>query len=143
MTEENHPNPQSCDNRRENSQQEADHDSGWSDDSTSSLDSITRRMEELVENINRRRTSDQKLMESFHRNLTKKVSDANQQMKDQMFIVYEDNNRKMQAKLQEISDVLDNCTKLKNELLEASGALCMLQEGLDGQRDTYLKNHKK
>lgn len=53
-----------------------------------------------------------------------------QEMKDHMYIVYEENSCEMQVKLQELSEVLESCRKLNNELLEASRALASLREGL-------------
>lgn len=51
-------------------------------------------------------------------------------MKEHMYTVYEDNGNEMQVKLQELSEVLESCTKLNNELLEANRALASLREGL-------------
>lgn len=53
-----------------------------------------------------------------------------QQMKEHMYTVYEKNNAEMELKLQELSEVLDNCTKLNNELVEASQALASVREAL-------------
>lgn len=53
-----------------------------------------------------------------------------QQMKENMYKVYEDNSDEMQVKLQELSEVLETCTKLNRELLEATQALACLREGL-------------
>lgn len=53
-----------------------------------------------------------------------------QQMKDHMYTVYEENGNEMQVKLQELSKVLESCSKLNKELMEASRALAGLREGL-------------
>lgn len=53
-----------------------------------------------------------------------------QQMKENMYMVYEENSSEMQLKLQELTEVLENCTKLSKELMEASQALAGLREGL-------------
>lgn len=47
-----------------------------------------------------------------------------------MYTVYEDNSDEMQTKLQELSKVLDNCTRLHQELLEATQALSGLRASL-------------
>lgn len=52
------------------------------------------------------------------------------QMKEHMYTVYEDNSNEMRVKLQELSEVLESCTKLNNELLEANQALACLRQGL-------------
>lgn len=51
-------------------------------------------------------------------------------MKEHMYTVYEKNSNEMQVKLQELTEVLESCTKLNSELLEASQALRGLREGL-------------
>lgn len=53
-----------------------------------------------------------------------------QQMKEHMYTVYEENSSEVQVKLQELFEVLENCTKLSNELLEASQALASLSKSL-------------
>lgn len=58
------------------------------------------------------------------------VKEICQQMKEQMYVVYEDNSDKMQVKLQKLSEVLESCTKFNHELLEASRALGCLREDL-------------
>ena len=58
------------------------------------------------------------------------VKDICQQMKEHMYMVYEENSNEMQVKLQELSEVLESCTKLNKELLEANRALAHLREGL-------------
>lgn len=47
-----------------------------------------------------------------------------------MYTLYEDNSNEMQVKLQELTEVLESCTKLNKELMEASQALAGLREGL-------------
>lgn len=95
-----------------------------------SIDDISRQVQELVEKINDSRTSDQKVMDSYQRELVEKMTGACQQMKEKMFMVYEENSIEMQVKLQELSQVLGSCTKLSDELLEARRALAGLREAL-------------
>ncbi|XP_041838383.1 synaptonemal complex central element protein 2 [Melanotaenia boesemani] len=96
-----------------------------------SIDDISRRAQEMVEKINHSRTSDQKVMDSFQEKLVEKVEAMCQHMKEHMFTVYEKNSDEMQVKLQELSEVLESCSKLNCELLEANQALAHLREGLD------------
>ncbi|XP_060882617.1 synaptonemal complex central element protein 2 [Labrus mixtus] len=93
---------------------------------SSSIGEISRRAQELVLKINDSRTSDQKVMDSFQEKLVEKVTE----MKEHMYTVYEENSNVMQVKLQELSEVLESCTKLKKELIEASQGLARLREGL-------------
>ncbi|XP_054460718.1 synaptonemal complex central element protein 2 [Anoplopoma fimbria] len=97
---------------------------------SSSIDDISRRVQELVEKINDSRTTDQKVLDSFQEKLVEKVTEMCQQMKEHMYTIYEDNSNEMQVKLQELSEVLESCTKLNSELLEASQALASLRGGL-------------
>ncbi|XP_051801861.1 synaptonemal complex central element protein 2 [Acanthochromis polyacanthus] len=97
---------------------------------SSIIEDISRRAQKMVEKINHSRTSDQKVMDSFEEKLLEKVREMCQQMKGHMYTVYEENSDEMQVKLQELSEVLESCTKLNNELLEANRALACLREGL-------------
>ncbi|XP_070710438.1 synaptonemal complex central element protein 2 [Pempheris klunzingeri] len=97
---------------------------------SSSIDDISRRVQDLVEKINDSRTSDQKVMDSFQEKLVQKVTEMYQQMKEHMYTVYEENSNEMQVKLQELAEVLESCTKLHKELMDANRALAGLREGL-------------
>lgn len=44
-----------------------------------------------------------------------------------MYTVYENNSNEMHAKLKELSKVLENCTRLHQELMEATQALTGLR----------------
>ncbi|XP_071393447.1 synaptonemal complex central element protein 2-like [Centroberyx affinis] len=98
--------------------------------SSSSIDDISRRVQDLVGKINDSRTNDQKVMGSFQEKLGEKVTEVCQQMKEHMYTVYEENSHDMQAKLQELSEVLESCSKLSDELQGASQALASLRTGL-------------
>ncbi|KAK5866436.1 hypothetical protein PBY51_020627 [Eleginops maclovinus] len=91
---------------------------------------ISSRVQELVEKINNSRTRDQKVMDSFQDKLVEQVTEMCQQMKGQLFTVYEENSNEMQVKLMELSQVLESCTKLNSELKEASHALAGLRGAL-------------
>ncbi|KAK2815711.1 hypothetical protein Q5P01_026178 [Channa striata] len=80
--------------------------------------------------MNNSRDNDQKVMDSLQEKLVAKVMEKCRQMKEHMYTVYEENNSEMQVKLQELSKVLESCTKLSDELLEANKALANLREGL-------------
>ncbi|KAK5610618.1 hypothetical protein CRENBAI_002402 [Crenichthys baileyi] len=99
--------------------------------SSSCIDDISKKAQEMVEKINHGRTRDQEMMDSFQEKLTEKVTEMCQLMKEHMYIVYEKNSNEIQVKLQELSEVLENCSKLNQELLEASQALACLRDGLD------------
>uniref|UniRef100_A0A8C9YE03 Synaptonemal complex central element protein 2 n=1 Tax=Sander lucioperca TaxID=283035 RepID=A0A8C9YE03_SANLU len=94
------------------------------------IDDISRRVQELVEKINDNRTSDQKVMDGFQEKLMQKVTEMCRQTKEHMYTVYEENSNEMQVKLQVLSEVLESCTKLNSELIEANQALASLRGGL-------------
>lgn len=48
-------------------------------------------------------------------------------MKEGMYTVYEDNSNEMHVKLKELSKVLESCTRLHQELMEATQALSGLR----------------
>ncbi|XP_057700532.1 synaptonemal complex central element protein 2 isoform X2 [Corythoichthys intestinalis] len=96
----------------------------------SSLNDINRRTQELVERIHTRRSNNLKEIESFQKVLVDKVTEVCQQMKQKLYKAYEENSSEMGLKLQELTDVLEMCTKLHGELLEASHVLGGLRDGL-------------
>lgn len=48
-------------------------------------------------------------------------------MKESMYTIYEDNSNEMQVKLKELSKVLESCTRLHQELMDATQALSGLR----------------
>ncbi|XP_068585168.1 synaptonemal complex central element protein 2 [Cebidichthys violaceus] len=94
---------------------------------SSSIDDISRRLQELVEKINDRRTTDQKVLDSYQEKLVEKVTEMCQQMKEHLYMVYEENSNEMHVKLQELTKVLGSCTQLNSELIEAGQALASLR----------------
>ncbi|XP_076001806.1 synaptonemal complex central element protein 2 [Genypterus blacodes] len=95
-----------------------------------SVDNMSRRVQELLDKIHDRRNHDQKVLDSFQEKLVKKVTDVCQQMKEPLYTAYEVNSKVIEAKLQELTEVLDSCSKLSNELQEANGALEALRVNL-------------
>ncbi len=61
-----------------------------------------------------------------------------QHMKEHMYTVYEVNSNEMQVKLQELSEVLENCAKLNKELMEARQGLAVLTESLASNQTSEL-----
>ncbi|RVE75589.1 hypothetical protein OJAV_G00000390 [Oryzias javanicus] len=92
------------------------------------IEDIRRQAEELVEDINQSRSNDQRVRDKFQDKFVQKMMEMCQEMTGHMHMIYEENSDEMQ--LQELSKVLENCSKLQNELLEASQALSRLKEDL-------------
>ncbi|XP_054634047.1 synaptonemal complex central element protein 2 [Dunckerocampus dactyliophorus] len=100
------------------------------ENSNSIVNDISRRVQELVQKVHDRRTSDQKEIEDFQEIILEKVTEMCQQMKQHMYTAYEENSGEMEVKLQELTEVLERCTILHNELLEASSVLARVRESL-------------
>ncbi|TKS69168.1 Synaptonemal complex central element protein 2 [Collichthys lucidus] len=94
------------------------------------IEDISRRVQDMLEKINSSRTSNQKVMDSFQEKFMEKVTEICKQMECHMYTVYEENSSEMQVKLQELSEILESCTKLNMELMEANQALAGLRESL-------------
>lgn len=57
-----------------------------------------------------------------------------QEMKERMYTVYEDNSNEMQVKFKELSKVLESCTRLHQELMEATQALSGLRVSIGSKK---------
>ncbi|XP_038163217.1 synaptonemal complex central element protein 2 [Cyprinodon tularosa] len=99
--------------------------------SSSYIDDINKKAQEMVEKINLSRTRDEEMIDSFQEKLIEKVTEMCQLMREQMYKIYEKNSSEFQRKLQSLTEVVDNCSKLNYDLLEASQALACLRSGLD------------
>uniref|UniRef100_A0A6Q2ZJU6 Synaptonemal complex central element protein 2 n=1 Tax=Esox lucius TaxID=8010 RepID=A0A6Q2ZJU6_ESOLU len=97
---------------------------------SSMIDDIGKKVQVLVGKVNDSRAMDQKIMDNFQDKLSERVSETCGQMKENMYTVYEDNSRAMQATLQEMTLVLENCRKLSTELDVVSQVLTGLNKGL-------------
>uniref|UniRef100_A0A8C5G0D6 Synaptonemal complex central element protein 2 n=1 Tax=Gouania willdenowi TaxID=441366 RepID=A0A8C5G0D6_GOUWI len=97
---------------------------------SSIINNISSRAQDLVEKINDRRAKDLTELESFQEQLVDKVNEMCRQMKENMYAAYEHNSDEMQVKLQELSEVLERCTKCNSDLTEARRSLSCLNEGL-------------
>uniref|UniRef100_A0A4W5MMW2 Synaptonemal complex central element protein 2 n=1 Tax=Hucho hucho TaxID=62062 RepID=A0A4W5MMW2_9TELE len=98
--------------------------------SYSRIDDIGKKVQDLVGKINDSRTMDQKIMDNFQDKLVEKVGEICGQMKEHMYTVYEENSHAMQATLQELTLVLESCSRLNTELHTVSQALAGLNRGL-------------
>ncbi|XP_026862332.2 synaptonemal complex central element protein 2 [Electrophorus electricus] len=94
------------------------------------IDDIGKKAQDLIERINQSRAMDQKIMNSFEEKLMQKVSEMCQQVKEQMFEYYEEHSQGMQAKLIELTGVLERSNQLSLELQDASQTLAAINKGL-------------
>uniref|UniRef100_A0A674EEW5 Synaptonemal complex central element protein 2 n=1 Tax=Salmo trutta TaxID=8032 RepID=A0A674EEW5_SALTR len=103
---------------------------------SSRIDDIGKKVQDLVGKINDSRTMDQTIMDNFQDKLVEKVGEICGQMKEHMYTVYEENSHAMQATLQELTLVLESCSRLNTELHTVSEALAGLNRGLTLHRST-------
>ncbi|XP_056608541.1 synaptonemal complex central element protein 2 [Triplophysa dalaica] len=96
----------------------------------SRIEDIGKRAQDLIERINERRAMDQHVMNSFEEELTKKVSEMCQQVREQMFDYYEQHSQGIQAIITELSEVLEKSSQLSMELQEASQTLNAINKNL-------------
>ncbi|KTF95958.1 hypothetical protein cypCar_00029300 [Cyprinus carpio] len=97
---------------------------------SSRIDEVGKKAQDLIERINERRAMDQHVMNSFEEKLIKKVSEMCQQVKEQMFEYYEQHSQGMEASITELSEVLERSSQLSMELQGASQTLAAINKGL-------------
>ncbi|XP_051572801.1 uncharacterized protein LOC127451854 isoform X1 [Myxocyprinus asiaticus] len=105
-------------------------DVGLLSPTSSSIDEIGKKAQDLIERINERRAMDQHVMDSFEEKLIKKVREMCQQVKEQMFVFYEQHSQGMEASISELSEVLERSSQLSMELQGASQTLAAINKGL-------------
>ncbi|XP_058624620.1 synaptonemal complex central element protein 2 isoform X1 [Onychostoma macrolepis] len=97
---------------------------------SSRIEEVGKKAQDLIERINERRAMDQHVMNSFEEKLIKKVSEMCQQVKEQMFEYYEQHSQGMEASITELSEVLERSSQLSMELQGASQTLAAINKGL-------------
>ncbi|KAM4635534.1 synaptonemal complex central element protein 2 [Polymixia lowei] len=95
---------------------------------SSKIEEIEKRTQDLIEWINRSRTADQEIITGFENKLL--MSQACQQVREQMFASYEEHGHGMEDGLQELSEVLERSSQLSSELEDASQTLSAINTGL-------------
>ncbi|XP_068176837.1 synaptonemal complex central element protein 2 isoform X2 [Antennarius striatus] len=92
-------------------------------DQRTSINNISQDVQRLIEKVNSNRSSDLKMIDHFQEQMIALVTEMCQQMKSCMYSIYEANSAEMQPKLQEVSELLENCVKVSGELEEANQEL--------------------
>ncbi|KAI5935567.1 Synaptonemal complex central element protein 2 [Manis javanica] len=81
-----------------------------------SIDTLKKRAQELIENINEGRQKDYAFMTNFRDSLKIKVSDLTEKLEERMHQTYNDHNKIIQEKLQEFTQKMANISHLETEL---------------------------
>ncbi|XP_056143666.1 synaptonemal complex central element protein 2 [Lampris incognitus] len=107
---------------------------------SSKIKEIEKKAQDLIDRIPQNRDKDQEIINTFESKLLSKVSEACQQVKDQLFTSYEEHGHEMEASLQELSEVLERSSQLSSELQGVSQTLLAINTGLlqtPGQSERY------
>ncbi|XP_058146506.1 synaptonemal complex central element protein 2 isoform X2 [Dasypus novemcinctus] len=82
----------------------------------SSIATLKKRAQELIENINESRQKDHALMTNFRDSLKNKVSDLTEKLEERMYQLYNHHNQIIQEKLQEFNQKMAKISHLETEL---------------------------
>uniref|UniRef100_A0A8C5V775 Synaptonemal complex central element protein 2 n=1 Tax=Microcebus murinus TaxID=30608 RepID=A0A8C5V775_MICMU len=82
----------------------------------SSIDTLKKRAQELIENINESRQKDHAFMTNFRDSLKIKVSDLAEKLEERMYQIYNHHNKIIQEKLQQFTQKMAKISHLETEL---------------------------
>ncbi|XP_055975668.1 synaptonemal complex central element protein 2 [Sorex fumeus] len=82
----------------------------------SSIESLRKRAQDLIENINESRQKDHSLMSNFRDNLKTKISEMTEKLEEKLYQVYNHHNKIIQEKLQEFTQKMAKISNLEMEL---------------------------
>ncbi|XP_048343835.1 synaptonemal complex central element protein 2 [Sphaerodactylus townsendi] len=98
------------------------------------LDSTTKSLEErvqqLIDKINENRKKDHMLMNNFRESLLMKVSTLADKLEERLFLVYDQNNKLIQDKVQEFSAIVGRIKQMEAELRQVCHTVEMLYKDL-------------
>nr|XP_012645930.1 synaptonemal complex central element protein 2 isoform X3 [Microcebus murinus] len=81
-----------------------------------SIDTLKKRAQELIENINESRQKDHAFMTNFRDSLKIKVSDLAEKLEERMYQIYNHHNKIIQEKLQQFTQKMAKISHLETEL---------------------------
>ncbi|KAM9313323.1 synaptonemal complex central element protein 2 [Gastrophryne carolinensis] len=99
------------------------------------VEALQDRAQALIDKINEKRGKDQTLMKNFNTSLSMKVAELSQCLEEQMYQVYQKNNTLMQAKLQELTQIIDRIGQLQVELKQVCHTLMTIYKDLGLEPD--------
>ncbi|GAB1293400.1 Synaptonemal complex central element protein 2 [Apodemus speciosus] len=82
----------------------------------SSIETLKKKAQELIENINESRQKDHALMTNFRDSLKMKVSDLTEKLEERMYQVYSHHSKIIQERLQEFTQKMAKISHLEMEL---------------------------
>ncbi|XP_062975193.1 synaptonemal complex central element protein 2 [Elgaria multicarinata webbii] len=99
----------------------------------STIENLHERTQQLIDKINENRKKDHVLMNNFRENLLMKVSSLAEKLEERMLLVYDHNNKLIQDKLQELSEIMEKIRQIETELRQVCHTVEMLYKDLCGQ----------
>ncbi|XP_026535323.1 synaptonemal complex central element protein 2 [Notechis scutatus] len=99
----------------------------------STIESLQERTQQLIDKINENRKKDHVLMNNFRESLLMKVSSLAEKLEESVFPVYDHNNKLIQDKLQELSEIMEKIRQIENELKQVCHTVEMMYKDLCGQ----------
>ncbi|XP_060108644.1 synaptonemal complex central element protein 2 [Heteronotia binoei] len=96
----------------------------------STIESLQERTQQLIDKINENRKKDHMLMNNFRESLLMKVSGLAEKLEERVFLVYDQNNKIIQDKVQEFSDIIGRIKQIEVELKQVCHTVEMLYKDL-------------
>ncbi|XP_074059623.1 synaptonemal complex central element protein 2 [Macrotis lagotis] len=81
-----------------------------------SIETLQKRVQQLIDSINESRQKDHTLMSNFRDSLKLKVSDFVEKLEERMYQLYDNHNKLIQEKLQEFTEKIEKINSLEIEL---------------------------
>ncbi|XP_058863937.1 synaptonemal complex central element protein 2 [Acipenser ruthenus] len=94
------------------------------------IEGIERKAQGLIDKVNVSRKRDLELMTNFREKLLMKVSELCHKLEDQLYDIYEQDNKVIQDKMQELSTIMRRNVHVSTELQEACHNVVSLYKGL-------------
>ncbi|XP_068128288.1 synaptonemal complex central element protein 2 [Hyperolius riggenbachi] len=99
------------------------------------VEALQDRAQSLIDKINEKRAKDQIVMKNFKANLNMKVAEMTQILEDRMYQQYEKNNNVLQAKLKELTEVIEDISHLQESLKQVCHTITTVYNDLGLQPD--------
>uniref|UniRef100_A0A6I8PPP9 Synaptonemal complex central element protein 2 n=1 Tax=Xenopus tropicalis TaxID=8364 RepID=A0A6I8PPP9_XENTR len=80
------------------------------------VEDLKNRAQILIDKINEGRNKDQALMKNFNESLAKKVAELSKILEARMYCMYDEHNKLLQERLQELPEIMDRIGELQSEL---------------------------
>ncbi|XP_078387693.1 synaptonemal complex central element protein 2 isoform X3 [Cetorhinus maximus] len=101
--------------------------------SDSSIDALCEQTKQLVNEINKSRIKDHKLMSNFKDTLILKVSEFSKKIEEGLFEIYSNENKLIEDTLQELLNILDKIRCLESELKQTCSAVATVYKDMCNQ----------